>query len=69
VAEGVGPGSECPRIKASFLEAERRSMGDTFFRQEYGCEFLDSSECLFDRDLILSAFRDDIEPLFPELMR
>jgi hypothetical protein len=60
------PATECSRIDAAFLEEERRSMGDKFFRQEYGCEFIDSSECIFDRDLILAAMRDDIEPLFPE---
>ena len=60
------PATECSRIDAAFLEEERRSMGDMFFRQEYGCEFIDSSECIFDRDLILAAMRDDIEPLFPD---
>ena len=64
----LAPASECSRIDAAFLEDERRSMGDIWFRQEYGCEFIDSSECIFDRDLILAAIRDDIEPLFPELM-
>jgi hypothetical protein len=63
------PATECSRIEPAFLENERRSLGDKWYRQEYCCEFLDSSECIFDRDLILAAIRDDIEPLFPELMR
>lgn len=62
------PASECARIRPAFLERQQRSGADPLFRQEYCCEFMDSMNCLFDRDLVLSAMRDDIEPLFPELM-
>jgi hypothetical protein len=33
------PASQCPRIPASFLAAERRSMPEWWFAQEYLCEF------------------------------
>jgi hypothetical protein len=30
---------ECPRITEAFIEAERRSLGDAWVRQEYECNF------------------------------
>jgi hypothetical protein len=33
------PASKVPRIKAEFLEEERRGMGESWFRQEYCCAF------------------------------
>lgn len=43
---GTGPwkrvrvtASECPRIDATFLEDERRALGETWYRQEYECSF------------------------------
>ncbi|MFO0966080.1 MAG: terminase large subunit [Gemmataceae bacterium] len=33
------PATKCPRIPQKFLEAERRSLGDSWFRQEYLCSF------------------------------
>jgi hypothetical protein len=33
------PASQIPRIAPSFLEAERRGMGESSFRQKYGCSF------------------------------
>ena len=33
------PARDIPRIPASFLEQERVSLGDAWFRQEYGCDF------------------------------
>jgi hypothetical protein len=54
------PATECPRIKASFLEREKRTMGERKFRQEFGCEFVGDDESLFDEDLIRSLIREDI---------
>ena len=34
---------DCPRMSASFLEEERRTMGERIYRQEYGCEFGDAT--------------------------
>lgn len=55
---------DCPRIPRDFLAGERRSLGDIWFRQEYGCEFIDNETQLFGRDTIDRALDKDIEPLF-----
>jgi hypothetical protein len=52
------PATECPRIPASFLEAERRSMPEWWFAQEYGCEFRETEDQLFTHEMIEGA-RDD----------
>src|SRR5438270_6578355 len=44
------PASECPRIPKAFLDEERSTIGDRWFRQEYGCEFLDAEGSLFDEE-------------------
>ena len=58
------PATECPRIQASFLEEERRSLGDRWFRQEDLCEFLEAEDVLFRREMVERAFSDEIKPLF-----
>ena len=55
---------DCPRISNEFLEEERQSLGDHWFRQEYLCEFLETEDQVFGLDLIQRAFSDDIQPLF-----
>jgi phage FluMu gp28-like protein len=60
----VVPATECPRIPASFLEEERASLGERWFRQEYLCEFVDTNDALFSRELVERAFTDEVEPLF-----
>jgi hypothetical protein len=57
---------ECPRISAAFLEDERASIGDWWFRQEYECEFVDTSDQVFGHDLVMQALSADVEPLFQE---
>jgi hypothetical protein len=54
---------DCPRIPASFLEEERRTMGERIYRQEYGCEFGESTDGVFQRDLIEAAFTSEFGPL------
>src|SRR5712692_531610 len=61
--------TECPRISARFLEEERAAMGDWWYRQEYLCEFVDADDGLFNRDVILNAITDEVEPLFSERNR
>jgi hypothetical protein len=56
------PATSCPRIPASFLEEERRNMGDFWFNQEYGCQFLDAQSQAFTRAEIDSAFVEEVEP-------
>jgi len=52
------PASKCPRIPPAFLEAERRSMPDWWFAQEYDCEFRETEDQLFTHEMIEGA-RDD----------
>ena len=40
-------------------------MGDWWFRQEYGCEFVATTDQVFDYDLVMSALSDEVKPLFP----
>ncbi|HEY1495416.1 MAG TPA: terminase family protein [Candidatus Solibacter sp.] len=62
--ERVGVKAEdCPRIPASFLEEERREMGERMYRQEYCCEFGESESAVFSRDLIEAAFTSEVGPL------
>ena len=58
---------ECPRISPAFLEEERNSLGDWWYRQEYECDFADTRDQYFRTEDILRAFSDDVEPLFPEI--
>jgi hypothetical protein len=57
------PATKCPRISQEFLEQERRTMGERWFRQEYLCEFEDSVSGVFERDLVTNAIREDVKPL------
>jgi hypothetical protein len=58
--------TECPRIPAAFLEQERRSMPERWFRQEYGCSFEDNDDAAFGFDLVAGMVCKDVRPLFPE---
>ncbi len=60
----AAPATECSRISKKFLEEERASLGERWFRQEYLCEFLDADDALFSRDAVEQAFTDEVEPLF-----
>ena len=55
------PATECPRIAQSFLDEERRTMGEWWFDQEYGCRFLDAETQPFGRDDIDRAFEEEVE--------
>lgn len=59
------PATECARISKIFLEEQRRSAGDLWFRQEYMGEFVDNGAGLFGRDLVEAALDHRIEPLWP----
>jgi hypothetical protein len=62
------PAEECPRISAEFLEAERRSMGEWFYRQEFGCEFMDDVFAVFRSEDIEAAIKPDMPLLFGGLL-
>lgn len=55
------PAAECPRISEEFLEEERRSMGEWWWAQEYGCEFLDAETQPFGREDVERAFEEEVE--------
>lgn len=58
------PAGECPRISSEFLAEQERELGPLLYRQEYGCEFVDSAETLFGAALVERAFDAAIRPLF-----
>ncbi len=51
---------QCPRISQAFLDEERHTIGDRWFRQEYQCEFLELEGALFGAKLVGGLF-DDIK--------
>lgn len=57
--------TDCPRIDPTFLADEERSLGDRWYRQEYGCEFLATSDQVFDYDTVAGCISSDVSPLFP----
>jgi hypothetical protein len=60
----TAPASECPRIPAAFLESERRTMPERYFRQEYCCEFGERDDAVFRSEDIEATIDWSIEPLF-----
>ena len=59
--------TECPRISASFLAEERRSLPTLLYRSEYLCAFTDTVDQVFSTDDITAALTADIAPLFAPL--
>ncbi len=55
------PATLCPRISPEFLAEEKRSMGEWWFQQEYGCTFSEAETQAFRREDVERAFREDIE--------
>ena len=54
------PAPQCPRIPAAFLSEERASIGEFWFQQEYGCEFLDAQSQAFTRADVDRAFEEEV---------
>ena len=57
------PAEACPRIRPEFLEEERRTLGERWYRQEYECEFQDSTHGVFDREVVERAITRKVRPL------
>lgn len=55
------PAEECPRIEPAFLEEEKQTMGEWYFRQEYGCEFLDAENAAFREVDVDAGFAEPVE--------
>jgi hypothetical protein len=60
------PATACPRISPAFLDSERRTLGERWFRQEYMCSFEDVQDQCFSSASILAAFSSAERPLFAE---
>jgi len=58
----AAPATERPRISQTFLEEERRQLGEIWFRQECLCEFVDNGLHMFDRHVVMGAM-EEIEVL------
>jgi hypothetical protein len=58
--------SECPRIPASFLEEERRTLPPMWYASEYECIFGDTVNAVFRGEDIDEMFSQDMTPMFPE---
>ena len=54
---------DLPRIDRTWLDRERQKIGDWWFNQEYGCQFVDTNDQLFATDLVYEAVRDDVAAL------
>lgn len=54
----------CDRITPEFLERERKNLGETKFREEYLCEFLDSSMSAFNSSIVDMCFDKGVTPLW-----
>jgi hypothetical protein len=57
------PATECARIPAKFLEEERATMGERWFRQEYLCEFVQAEDGVFDPEMVAQAISFEFKPL------
>ena len=54
--------TECPRISAQFLAEEKKALPDTWYRQEYLCEFCDLADAMFKYEDVMQALSDDVQP-------
>ena len=50
---------DCPRIRPGFLAEERAREGDTWFRQEYLCEFVERDRAVFLQESIDRSVKDE----------
>lgn len=55
---------ECPRTSAEFLEEERRSLGERWYRQEYLCSFEETVDQVFAYDYVMQSISLEVQPLF-----
>ena len=57
---------QCPRISKEFLAEELEALGDWWYRQEYFCEFMDTTDSPFTFEQIQAILCEDTEPMFDE---
>jgi hypothetical protein len=58
------PATQVTRIDPAFLAAERLSLGEAWFRQEYLCEFMMAASQVFRPEDIARSISREVEPLF-----
>lgn len=51
----------CPRLSAEFLRMEQESMGERWYLQNYGCQFLDAEDAVFREEDIEAAMHANEE--------
>jgi hypothetical protein len=56
--------ADCPRIPASFLAQERRTLPRLWFASEYDCEFVDTLDTVFAETFVYGAVTSSVQPLF-----
>ncbi len=52
-----------PRHEREFLHEELDEMGEHWYRQEYGCEFLEPQDNVFDFNSVMRAFDSDVKAI------
>ena len=55
---------QCPRIPPEWLAQERRQIGDWWYRQEYLCEFVETTDQVFSYEDVQRALDPGVRPLF-----
>ena len=55
--------TDCPRISKAFLEEQRKSMGDRWYRQEHLCEFHGSHTQLIPDHILERVFTTRVPPM------
>jgi hypothetical protein len=55
--------TDCPRISSEFLANERKSLGDWWFKQEYMCEFVETTDSVFSYEMVMQSLSNDVKPL------
>ena len=57
---------QCPRLTPEFLAEEMIELGTRWYRQEYGCQFVEALGKSSAMPPLTRRFGDDIVPLFGE---
>jgi hypothetical protein len=55
---------DCPRISKEWLETERATIGEWWFKQEYLCEFVENIDQVFAYEDIQRALSHEVPPLW-----